>query len=468
MSENKKKIKVPHIFIILSFMMLLMVVLTYIIPAGTFERTLDPATGRQIVDPLSFHYVDRNPASLLDFFVAMPQGFVEAGWIVVLTFCVGGGFTIVKKTGVINESITALSEKLSNKGIVIIPILMTVFAAIDCFIGMPELCMVYVPIILPLMLALGFDSVTACATALCGSAVGFTCAIANPFTVVVGDKITGLPLYSGWEYRLVILLIVLVVTIVYVMRYAKKVNQKPTSSLMYERDLQTKEELKDEAEVKGHMTGKQKAGGLAAVALFILMVFGVFNWGWDMPEIGGIFIAIGVASGLINRMSGEEICDAFMEGCHDVLLGALVIGLARGISVIMGGAMIQDTIVYGLSKVVSALPSSLSAVGMMVLQTLVNFLIPSGSGQTVVMMPIMAPLADMIGVTRQSALLALQFGDGFSNVFYPVSGYMMATIGLAHVDYNKWAKFIFPLFLIWTAMAAVFMVIAQAIQFGPF
>lgn len=122
MSENKKKIKVPHIFIILSFMMLLMVVLTYIIPAGTFERTLDPATGRQIVDPLSFHYVDRNPASLLDFFVAMPQGFVEAGWIVVLTFCVGGGFTIVKKTGVINESITALSEKLSNKGIVIIPI----------------------------------------------------------------------------------------------------------------------------------------------------------------------------------------------------------------------------------------------------------------------------------------------------------------------------------------------------------
>jgi len=467
-TKTRKKFKVPHIFIILSSIILIVAALTYFIPAGQFDRVVNEETGRSVIVPDSFHFVDKNPTKIMGFFKSMPAGFVDAGWVVVLTFCVGGGFVVVKKTGVIKGSISALANKLAGRGIIVIPILMTVFAAVDCFIGMPELCMVYVPILLPLMLELGFDSITACATALVGSAAGFTAALANPFTTVIGQKICELPLYSGWEYRLIVLLVMLTVGIVWVTRYAAKVKKNPQLSSMYEIDLETRKELAETQSETTKMTIRQKLAGISALLLFVIMVYGVFNWGWDMPEIGGIFIAMGLVAGLVAGMSGQEICDAFFEGCQDVLMGALIVGIARGVSVVMTEANIIDTVVYYLAKGVASFPAAITSVGMLIVQTLLNFLIPSGSGQTVVSMPIMAPLSDMVGVTRQTALLAMQFGDGFSNIIYPVSGYFMATIGLAKVGYEKWVKFMAPLFFIWTGLAAVALVIAQAINWGPF
>lgn len=467
--SDKRYFKVPHIFIILCSIMLLVAALTYILPAGEFDRSLDPATGRELIVPGSYHTIDRNPTTIMGFLEAIPGGFVDAGWVVVLTFCVGGGFVVIRKTGVIDGAIKALVKQLSNRGIIIIPILMAVFALVDCFIGMPELCMVYVPIILPLMLALGFDSITACATALVGSAAGFTAAIANPFTVVIGQKISGLPLYSGWQFRLVVLIVVLSIGIFWVMRYAVKIRKNPKSSLVYSEDMEASHSFDLEiTSNQSAMTVRQKLAGISAVILFGIMIIGVFRWSWDMPQIGAIFIAMGIVSGVVAGMSGDEICNAFMDGCQDVLMGALIVGIARGVSVIMSNASISDTVVYYLSQMVSSLPASITSVGMLLVQTLLNFLIPSGSGQAVVSMPIMAPLADMVGVTRQTAVFALQFGDGFSNILYPVSGYFMATLGLAKVPYQKWLKFMVPLFLCWSAVAAVALVIAQAINWGPF
>lgn len=462
--KKRKKMAIPHIFIILLAIMAVMAVLTYIIPAGEYDR-VESEDGRMLVVPDSFHTVESNPTTFMEFFTAIPEGFVEAGWVVALTFCVGGGFVVLKKTGFIHGGISALSNKLQGKGIIIIPILMIVFSVIDCFIGMCELCMVYVPIILPLMLALGFDSMTACATALCGSAAGFTAALANPFTVGIGQKIAGLPLYSGWQYRLIVWTTMTVIAIVYVMLYAKKVKNNPQLSSVYEIDQAREEETQA---ASATLTTRQKLAGLSAGILFVFMIIGVFFWGYDMPQIGAVFVLIGLVSGLVAGMKGQEICDAFMEGCHDVLLGALIVGVARGISVIMTDGMIIDTVVYGLSRLIAGVPSALAAVGMLLVQTMLNFLVNSGSGQTVVSMPIMAPLADVVGVTRQTAILALQFGDGFSNLVYPVAGYLMATLGLAKVPYEKWLKFVLPLFAIWMCAGAVFLVIAQAIQWGPF
>ena len=466
-TKAKKKFKVPHIFIILTGILLIVSILTYILPAGEFVRVEGP-DGREIIDPTSYHVVESNPTSLLDLFVAIPQGFVEAGWVVVLTFCVGGGFVVVKKTMAIHGAIDVLSNKLSKRGIIIIPILMVTFATIDCFIGMCELTMVYVPIILPLMLALGFDSMTAAAVALCGSAAGFTAALANPFTVGIGQKIAGLPLYSGWQFRLVVLIVMVTVGCAYVMRYAAKVKKNPQSSSMYEQDLEARKDLDTDNREHVILNTRQKLAGVSAVLLFALMIVGVFKWGWDMPQIGGIFIAIGVVAGLISGMKGDEICEAFYEGCKDVLLGALIVGFARGVGCVMTDAKLIDTVINGLAHLVQGLPPMITSVGMLIVQTLMNFLIPSGSGQTVVTMPIMAPLADLVGVTRQTAILALQFGDGFSNILYPVSGYFMATLALAKVPWEKWVKFILPLFAIWSALAAVALIVAQAIQWGPF
>lgn len=467
MEKTKKKMKVPHIFIILYTIILLVAIASYVIPAGQYDRYYDEVSNREIIDANSYHEVESNPTTLLQFTEAFPKGFVDAGWVVVLTFCVCGGFFVVNKTGVIHGVISMLARTMKTKGIWLIPILMIAFAAIDCFIGMCELTMVYVPIILPLMLVLGFDSMTACATALCGSAIGFTSALANPFTTILGQKISGLPLLSGWQFRLISLCTVGIVGIIYVMRYAHKVKTNPTSSLVYESDIALRKELGNmQDETK--LNVRQKIAGIAVLALFVLMIYGVFSWGWDMPEIGGIFMSMAVVSGLIVGMSGEEICESFLQGCHDVLLGALIVGLSRGVSVIMSDAMITDTVIHAMASVLQTLPGSVTAVGMLIVQTIMNFLIPSGSGQTVVTMPIMAPLADLVGVTRQTAVLALQYGDGFSNIFYPVSGYFMATLSLGHVPYEKWIKTMLPLFAIWTGIAAVFMLIAQAIQWGPF
>ncbi|BDF77632.1 C4-dicarboxylate ABC transporter [Pyramidobacter piscolens] len=466
--SEKKKFTMPHIFIILYAIILLVGLLSYVLPAGVYDRVADATTGRMIINPTSYHVVKSNPTGVMDLLEAFPNGFVDAGYVVVLTFCVCGGFYVVNQSGAIGGAISWLAKKMKNRGIWIIPILMITFAAIDCFIGMCELCMVYVPIILPLMLALGFDSMTACATALCGSAIGFTSAIANPFTTIIGQKIAGLPLLSGWQLRLISLIVVGLAGIVYVMSYAAKVKKDPTSSIMYEEDLVLRKELETASNQEKKMTGRQKLAGIAALVMFVIMVYGVFQWGWDTPEIGGIFMGMAMVSGLISGMNPNEICSTFLNGCQQVLLGALIVGLSRGVSVVMSSAQITDTIIHNLATVLQNLPASVTSVGMLIVQTIMNFLIPSGSGQTVVTMPIMAPLSDLVGVTRQTAVLALQYGDGFSNIFYPVSGYFMATLALGHVPYGKWMKKMAPLFVIWTALAAVFMVIAQLIKWGPF
>jgi uncharacterized ion transporter superfamily protein YfcC len=466
---KQKKFKVPHTFIILLVLILVISALTYIVPAGVFNRNYDETTGRNLVDPNSFHYVDKKPTSLIDFFSSAVDGMVDAGYVVVLTFAVGGGFFVLERAGIITSAIKVLTRKLKKRGIVIIPILMIVFALLDCFVGMCELTMVYVPILLPLMLAMGFDSMTACGTALIGSQVGFTLALANPFTTIIGQKITGLPLMSGWGFRLIWMVIYLATGIIFMMRYAAKVQKNPLSSSMYEIDQNTKKDLGDiDMEADAKMTGRQKLAGIAAIFLFVIMVYGVISWGWDMPQIGGIFVAIGIIGGLVAGMSGEDICRAFVDGCGRVLEGALIIGVSRGIAVVMTNAQIIDTVIYALGGLLAGVPAAVAAVGMMVVQTIIEFFISSGSGQTVATMPIMAPLADLIGVTRQTAVMATQLGDGLTNILYPVSGYFIATIGLGRVPYEKWVKFFFPLLLVEWGYAVVMMVVAQLIQWGPF
>jgi len=466
-NEPKKKLEMPHVFIILFAFAAIIALLTHIIPAGEFSKIAGPS-GRMMIDPASFHLIEGNPIGLLDLFVAIPKGFVQAGWVVVLTFCVGGGFTVVRKTGIIEIAVGGLAKKFSKKGIIIIPILMITFAMIDAFIGMPELCLVYVPIILPLALALGFDSITAAAIALIGSAAGFTAALTNPFTIVIAQKIAGLPLYSGMKFRIVTLIVMTTIGILYVVRYAKKVQADPSLSQVYQEDLARNDghfDL-DAPIIKASL--RQKLAGFSALFLFGLLIFGVFEWGWDMPQIGGIFVVIGIVAGVLGGLTGSETCEAFIEGCQDVLVGALIIGIARSINVVMADGLIIDSIINGLAGAIKGLPPAVTSVGMLCAQTLFNLLIPSGSGQALVTMPIMAPLADLVGVTRQTAVLALQIGDGFSNIFFPTSGYFMASLAIAGIQWTKWAKFMLPLFLIWSAAGAVFLVIAQAIQWGPF
>ena len=467
---SKKKIfKLPHTFVILTGFILFMSFLSYIIPAGAYERFI-ASDGRAVVDPSTFHYIKSTPVTLMQFLTSIPQGFVEAGFIIALTLCVGAGVAVVQKIGVIPAAVEYLAIKFKDKGVWVIPILMTIFSLSDAFIGVNEMCLIYIPIIMPLVLRLGFDSITACAIALCGSAAGFSAAITNPFTIAIGQKISGLPLYSGWEFRVVTYFITLTIGVIYIMRYAKKIQNNPELSGVYEEDKIKREKLLGNSEIKEHkqLNTRQKLAGIYSVLMITGMLIGVLIYKWDMPQMCAMFLAIGVGAGVIAGLDGDSICQTLLAGCSDMLMGAVIIGIARGISVVMTAGNMIDTIVHFFAQMLQNIPASLTAIGMLIVVTLMNFLIPSGSGKAVVLFPILSPLADVVGVTRQTAILAYQFGDGFSNIIYPTSGYFMACISNAGVPWQKWVKFFMPLFTIWTMIAAGYLVIAQLINYGPF
>jgi len=465
---SKKHFKMPHIFIILFFFIAIMSIMSYIIPAGEYNRTMS-TDGRELVVPDSFHYVKQTPVNLIRFLTAIPQGYVDAGFIIALTLCVGAAVKVVEKIGIIPAGVSYLARKFKSKGIWVIPILMIIFAVFDAFVGVNEMCLVYIPIIMPLMLKLGFDSITACATALCASAAGFSAAITNPFTVAIGQSISGLPLYSGTPYRVFTFIIITLLTIIYVMRYAAKIHKDPSTSSMYQEDqLKRKELFTDEPDELDKLGNRQKLAGIYSGLLLIVLLVGVLSLGWDMPEMCGLFIAIGVGAGVISGLSGDALCNALFEGCQDMFLGALIIGIARGIAVVMADGQITDTIVYFFSSALQNIPSSLVVVGMFFVIMLIEFFVPSGSGKAVILFPIFAPLSDIVGVTRQTTVLAYQFSDGFTNVLFPTSGYFMACITNAGVSWQKWVKFLTPLFAIWMILSILFLVIAQIMQYGPF
>ncbi|RUR38026.1 YfcC family protein [Vreelandella populi] len=458
--------RVPDIYVVLFIFIAIAAIATHFVPAGQFERVPGPA-GRTTIDPASFQFVEAAPAGFTDFMLAIPNGLISAGEVVFFTFMIGGMFMVLRRTGIIEIGVDKLTRRFANQSLLMIPVLMTVFAVIATVIGTQELALVYVPVILPLMIALRFDSVTAAAVALCATTAGFATGLLNPINTGLAQQLSGLPLYSGLGLRALAFVAILGAAIFFVMRYAHKVHQNPALSLM-----QNDEDEADKRSSYQHSVSesarvantRQKLAAAATFIFFGVLVYGVLRQGWFMLEMAGLFIIMGVVVGLIAGLSTDDICEGFNKGFRDVLVGAMIAGVARGVAVILEQGQIMDTLVYALGNVVGGLPTILSAIGMYVAQLLFNFVIPSGSGQALVTMPIMAPLSDMIGVTRQTAVLAFQLGDGMGNILYPTSGYFMATLALAGVSWQKWVKFFFPLFCVWVLIALGFLIFAQAVQ----
>jgi uncharacterized ion transporter superfamily protein YfcC len=385
-----------------------------------------------------------------------------------LVFMIGGSFGVIKATGIIEVGVNALTRKFAKKKMLIVPILFAVFAVIASFVGGVELCLIYIPILMPLLLALGFDSMITVGISLCATAAGYTAALTNPFTIGIGHQIGGLPMYSGMGLRAVVLAVTIIIGVVYFLIYARKIQKNPQASLVYDEDLVRKNEFAAQGTAEIKATTRHKIAGIGAGLVFAGLIAGIITQGWGMNEMSGFFVLFGLVPGLCAGMKPNEICTAFTNGFKDILVGALICGIARGIAVVMTDAMIIDTIIYSLAKIVTALPSQLSAIGMLIVVTIFNAIVPSGSGKALITYPIMLPLADFAHVTRQTAILAYQFGDGITNIIWPASGYFMAALAVGKITFAKWSKFVVPLLIIWTLEGCIFMLIATAINWGPF
>ena len=461
--QKKSKLKMPHTFVLLFSLAILAGLLTYVIPAGSYDRI--DVDGRQLVDAATYHSVDENPATLFQVLKAFPKGLEQAAAIVFFIFIVGGSFYVVQKSGAIDAGIAAAVRKTSNKGVLIIPILSVLFAFGGGVYGMAEECLPFIPALVILCISLGFDSLTGAAIALVATCAGFTGAFLNPFTVGVAQGIAELPLFSGLSYRILVFCVMVSITLLYLILYCLKIKKKPEKSLMFEIDKtrDIKVDLHHTA-----FTTKDKIILLIVLATFGLLVFGVLKFGWYIQEISGLFFGMAIVVGFISGRGLNQTADDFLEGCALIAYGALVVGLARGGLVIFTDANVIDTIIYGMASAIHGLPSVITSIGIYVTQIIISAIVPSGSGMAALTMPVLTPLADIVGVTRQTTVLAYQFADGFTNVLTPLSGYFMAGLALAGIPYQKWIRWIMPLAVIWWIAGGVFVVIADAIHYGPF
>lgn len=464
---RREGFKIPHTYVILFSVIIIMSMLTYVLPAGEYNRINDEAVDRIVVDPESFHYVDQNPIGIFELIQSIPKGMAAASEIIFFLFIIGGAFQIINVTGSIEAGIGKVAKRLYGKEKLMIPIFMSIFAFGGSTFGMSEEVIIFVPIGVALSRALGFDAITGTAMIALGAACGFNSGFMNPFTVGVAQQIAELPMFSGVLMRVIIFVVLLVITTIYISRYATKVKNDPKSSIVYDLEQREKDKKIDLNNMV-EMTTRHSVILLSVLIGFIIIMYGVFELDWYILEIGSVFLAMGLVSGVIGGLKPSRIAEEFVSGAQSIVFGALVVGIARGILVVMTDGMIIDTIVYSLAHTIQVLPKSIAVIGMYIVQIIINFFIPSGSGQATATMPIMIPLADILGITRQTAVMSFQFGDGFTNSIIPTASSLMAYLSIAKIPYEKWFKFIWPLMLIWVGTGAIFLIIANSISYGPF
>lgn len=462
---KKKGFTMPHTFVILIVIILFAVLLTWIIPSGEYARIEDPLSGKKIVDATSFTYVENVHVNPLDLPMMIIKAFSANAELITLILLSGGAISMLTATGALQALVATIVRRFSSRVEIFIPLLMLVFAlicttqAVNTFIG-------FAPITVMLALSLGLDSIVGVGVILLGGAIGFSTGTLNVNTTLVAQKIADLPNYSGIGYRWICFGVFYVVTCLLMVRYARKIQKNPELSPMY--DLDKASEFKNASlDDFGALDTRKILCILALIIALVAIVYGCINLGWDVAEQSAIFLVLSIVVGILGGFDANRICVEFVNGTKKMLSAAFIIMFARAIGSVLSAGVITDTIVHAMAVVLTGLPAALLGVGMLVANTLINVVLTSGSGQAAAVMPIMIPLSDLIGLTRQTCILSFNFGDGFCNYILPTSTALMGILGAANVPYDRWMRFMWKNFLVWLGVGAVLVVIAQMIHLGP-
>ncbi len=467
MTEKKRKIAMPDTLIIVASVVLLVAILSWIIPSGTYDYQEMDIAGRirNVAIDGTYHTIDKaevTTTGFLGFFSALYSGCVEAADVIFMILCCCGTFGVVVKTGAFHAGIGTVLKKLGGKEILLVPVIMMIFGLGGSVFGMASEFYGFYPLIVGLGVALGYDAMFGFGIIAVGEFVGFMGATLNPYSVGIAQTIAGVELYSGTGYRAVCFVIFMAISIIYVMLYGRKIKKNPQLSVVYgEENIHAfnREELNEYT-----FTKKDGLVLLDVVVVLAILMMGLINWGWDFPQLCGLFLIMSMVAAGICKWSPNKWCAEFIDSAKTALWGCILTGVAKAITVVMQDAQIMDTVIYGLSNLLKHAPSALSAQFMLVVQTLINFFIPSATGQASATMPIMSQLADIIGVTRQTAVLAFQFGDGLSNIFWPTAD-IVIICGLGGISLQKWYKWFTPLFLILFLTQAILLGVATAIGY---
>lgn len=457
----KKKREFPHAFVILFAILVIMVVCTWIVPAGTYTRVTE--NNITMVDPDSFTYVEASPVGFMGLFQSIPLGIQNGIGLITMIFTIGAAIGLVDSTGAIRATVHSLSDKLGAKNSKFVLIgLMLFFAMIGAFPSMLEGTIPFIPISVSIALMLGYDVVTGVAVVLISDIVGWAAGPTNFYTVGTAQNIGGLPLFSGIGFRLVSLVVFTIVSVWFVIRYAERVRANPEASVVAGRDYS---DLRTTGEEKVAFTLRRKIIFVLFLITILLVVVGSLQWKWGMLEMSATYLICGIVCGIVAGFPSGKIADALLDGARSVFIAAMAIGLARAISLVMENGRIIDTFVYSLVGLLDGLPAAVTGIAMFVVQTILNFFVPSGSSQALVTMPILMPLADIVGMSKQLTILAFQFGDGLSNLCFPTMGALVACLTYARIPFDRWFKFIWKYMLIIWATAIVLLIVASLIGY---
>lgn len=448
-----ERVRFPHPLTLLMVCIGIAAVASWVVPAGEFERRQDATTGRTVVVAGTYHAVDASPVGPFGAVLAIPRGLIDAADVIFLVFLAGGAFLVVDRTGALRAAVDALARTLRGREVLVIPVVSIFFATGGALQNTQEEIVALMPVLLLLAHRVGFDALTAAAMSLGAAAVGAAFSPINPFQVVIAQQLAELPALSGAAFRIVFLLIAVTLWTAGTVRHALRSRlSDPVDDALHDATVRT-----------------PTAGGRNAIVLglvlaaFALFTFGLLRLGWGFNEMSAVFLAMGIAAGLIGGLGVHGTAEAFVEGFREMAYAAVLIGFARAIYVVLADGRIVDTLVHGLFIPTAELPLTASALAMLGVQTLIHIPVPSVSGQAVLTIPILTPLSDLIGLSRQVMVLAYQYGAGLCDVITPTNGALMAVLAAAGVRYDRWLRFALPLWAMLLALGGIAVVTAIAV-----
>ena len=468
MEKTKKRFKLtlPSTLVIMMIMVLIAWALTWIIPAGTFDF-VENESGTSVIDPSSFHYVDRARISLFSLPGYIINGFISSIDMGVMILFAGGAFGMIIQSGALQSALSKVIKRFSNRAVVFVPILFVVFACLMTNQTLKNF-IAFAPIFVIVCLSLGLDSMTGAAIMILGVGCGYSTGALQTVSTAVAQNIAGLPVFSGLGYRLFCFVVCLIPTGFMLIRYVRKIQKDPTASYTYDLDQNHPLHTNTDFDSFGPVDLRK---GLILVALavaIVTMAFGAIKFKWGYTEFSIVFMLLGIVTGILAGWGPSKIGDSFEKGCITMLDAWFITAFAIPIANLLTDGNIINTIVYAICGVFQYVPTFLQGGVMFLANAIINIFLVSGSGQAAAVMPIMLPVADAIGMTRQTAVLAFNFGDGFTNWIVPTNNVLLAALAAANVPFGRWVKFAWKIMVMWIILGVILMAGAQLINYGPF
>ncbi|GHU78755.1 hypothetical protein FACS1894191_0100 [Clostridia bacterium] len=464
LKKTGKSFNMPHVFIVILIIMLFISILTYIMPSGNYTRVAVEGASMPVVDPASYTRVENTPVMPLRFFTSIYQGFVESAGVIASVLLISGAIAVLQSTGTFEGGIQKMMKSAKGRELSIVIIFFTIFTFMGV-IGYLDGLYSFYPILISIFLSIGYDRMVGTAVVMLSTAVGFTSGLVNIYTTGISQQIVGLPLFSGIGFRAIGLVVFYIIAVFFLSQYCIKIKKDPTKSMMGEEYIKQKDEKVDIG-APIPFTGKR----IFTLALFVAVVaFSAFcsvNYGWGLPEITAMYFPLIIIAIIIFKIKPGDACKTFTNGMAAVVGPALVIGLSRAVTVLLNSGNIVDTFIKAMADVLTGKSPVITLLIIYLFIIIFDFFVSSGSGKAVMMMPILSPLGQILGINQQVLVLAYHYGDGIANTFWPSSSLVM--LSLCGMDYGRWFKFAWKIYICITVAAFALIVIADKIGFGPF